>query len=696
MERFYRQVVKRPKTVIAAFLVMLAVSLVISPLVGVNYEIADFLPPETVSTVAIEEMSAQFDTGVPNARVLIRDVSVAQALDIKAQLSSMEGVLGVMWLDDEADILQPVDFMDPAVVRRYYADGDALFSLTVREDAAIAVLDAIRAEYGDRAALSGGAVSSAEAKSGTMSQVMVISSCAVGFVVVVLLITTRSWLEPLLVLGSLGVAVGINMGTNLIFGSVSFVTDASGSVLQLAVSLDYSIFLLHRFEEMRGEIADPKEAMVQALCRATSSILASGLTTVIGFLALCLMQFRIGPDLGLALGKGVAVSLVTVLVFTPAVTLMLLRPLDALRHRSFVPSWRGLGRGVRVVMIPMLIVFMLAVVPGFLAAQNTDYYYGAAYIFGEDTLLGRDTAAIDGVYGKETALVIMTPRGNTARELALSAEIAGLPQVTGVTSWVDTAGATIPAEFVDKSIRSMLLSEDYSRMIVTLAMDVEGEEPFGVVREIRAMAEEIFPGEWLMAGEAASTYDLMETITRDMLLVNLIAVGAVFLVLLASMRSILLPALLVLCIEGAIWMNTAVPYFAGQHVFYISYLIISSVQLGATVDYAILFTDRYMEFRHTLDRRQALQATVEAVTTSILTSGLTMTVVGFLMGAIATHRILSQLGMFMGRGTLLSMICVLGVLPAMLYLLDGAIHRTTMKRKTAAAAAGDEEVSADV
>ncbi|MBQ8556391.1 MAG: MMPL family transporter [Clostridia bacterium] len=678
MERFYRAVVRHPKMVIALFLVCLSVSLALSPLVGVNYNVADFLPADTISTRAIEVMTEQYDTGVPNARALARDVSVAEALALKSALAAIDGIDAVMWLDDEADILQPVEYLDPAVVARYYAEGDALFSLTIQESKAIAALADVRALLGEDAALSGGAVSTAEAKTSTIGQVQIISLCAVAFVIVMLLLTTTSWMDPLVVLLSLGVAIGINMGTNLIFGTVSFVTDASGAVLQLAVSLDYSIFLLHRFDECRRECADAKEAMVQALCRSTSSILSSGLTTVIGFLALCLMKFLIGPDLGLALAKGVAISLITVLVFTPVLILTLLPGIDKARHRSFMPSWRGLGQLIRRLMIPMVTVFAIVVLPSYLAAQKTDYYYGAAYIFGEDTEVGRDAAEINSLYGKETALVLMVPRNETARELALSAQVQKIPQVTGVTSWVDTAGATIPPEYVDASIREMLLSDEYSRMVINLAMDVEGAEPFEVVADIRALAEEYFPGEWLMAGEAASTYDLMVTIQQDMLLVNLVAVGAVFVVLLLSMRSVVLPFILVLCIEGAIWLNTAVPYFMGQHVFYISYLIISSVQLGATVDYAILFTDRYMEFRRQLPKREALVITVQTVTTSILTSGLTMTVVGLLMGFVSTHQILAQLGMFMGRGTLLSMISVFFVLPGMLYLLDGLIRRGTL------------------
>lgn len=223
----------------------------------------------------------------------------------------------VTWLDDAASVEQPLETLDQDTVSGYYQDGAALFSVTIAEDQRISAVNKIRALIGNDNAMSGSAVSTAVATTSTVSQIQIISVAAVAFVLLVLLLTTISWLEPLVVLGSLGVAILINSGTNLIFGEISFVSNAAGSILQLAVSLDYSIFLLHRFEECRKETPDPRQAMVEALCKSTMSILSSGLTTVIGFLALCLMQFQIGPDMGLVLGKGVAVSLITVFLFSP-------------------------------------------------------------------------------------------------------------------------------------------------------------------------------------------------------------------------------------------------------------------------------------------------------------------------------------------------------------------------------------------
>ena len=677
MQHFYRATTRHPKTMVALFALLAAFCALCQPLIAVNYDMNDYLPPETASTVALDAMDAEYDGGVPNARVMVRNVTIPEATAYKQALEKIDGVTSVVWLDDAASVEQPLETLDQNTVSGYYQDGAALFSVTIAEEKRIEAVDAIRKLIGDDNAMSGSAVSTAVATTSTVSQIRIISIAAVAFVLLVLILTTTSWLEPLVVLGSLGVAILINSGSNLIFGEISFVSNAAGSILQLAVSLDYSIFLLHRFEECRRETPDPREAMVEALCKSTMSILSSGLTTVIGFLALCLMQFQIGPDMGLVLGKGVAISLVTVFLFSPSLILLCHKLLEKTRHRSFMPSFHRLGRCVTRLMIPVMTVLLLLSVPAYLGSGQNRYYYGSSHIFGANTQLGADIEAIEDVFGKSDTYVLMVPRGNAAREKELSAALKELPQVSSILSYVDNAGSVIPTEYVEKDTLSKLVSDHYSRLVLSVKVDLEGDEAFGLVGRVREIAESYYPGEWLLAGEGVSTCDMKETVTADMTKVNLIAIAAVFVVLLLSFKSVSLPVILVLAIEAGIWINTAIPYFTGQSIFYISYLIISSIQLGATVDYAILFTDRYMEFRRRMPKKEAVVQTVSSVTLSILTSGLTLTVVGFLMGYISTHGLLSQLGFFLGRGALLSMGIVLFALPGMLYLLDGLIERTT-------------------
>lgn len=678
MKKFYMSLVNHRKTMVMIFTMVFVVCLLLGNLVKVNYDINDYLPESSPSTVSLELMQEEFDGGIPNARIMISDVTIPEALEYKEKLEAVDGVTAVTWLDDVVSIFVPLSTLDTDTLETYYKDNNALFTVTIEEDRRIEAVSSIRELIGEDNAMTGSAVSTAISTTETVLEVNKISIFTVLFVLVVLVMTTNSWMEPLIVLIGLGLAIVINNGTNLIFGEISFVTNAAGSILQLAVSLDYSVFLLHRFEECRQENPDVKAAMTEALCKSTSSILSSGLTTVIGFLALVLMQFRLGPDLGLALAKGVAISLITVFVFMPSFILLTYKWLDKTRHKDLLPKFDLFGKSVQKMTIPMVCIFVILIIPAYLASNANDYYYGSSNIFGSETQLGSDTALIESVFGKSDTYVLMVPVGDTATETELSQELNSLPQVTSIISYVDLAGAEIPLEYLDENTLSQLISKNYSRMVLSVDVPYEGEETFALVEQVRNIAQKYYSDTYYLAGEGVSTYDLMETVTDDMVKVNFMAIAAVFIVLLLSLRSISLPIVLVLSIETAIWINLSIPYFMDTTIFYIAYLIISSIQLGATVDYAILMTDQYKENREMMNKKAAVIQTISDVTVSILTSGSVLTVVGLLLGYITTNQLLGQLGIFIGRGAILSLIIVLFVLPGLLYLFDPLIIR---KRK---------------
>lgn len=294
-------------------------------------------------------------------------------------------------------------------------------------------------------------------------------------------------------------------------------------------------------------------------------------------------------------------------------------------------------------MVPSALLLVIIAAPAYLASNANDFYYGSSHIFGPETQLGADTEEIEEIFGKSDTYVLLVPKDDLVQQEALSDALHEIPEVSSIISYVDTVGMEIPTSYLDADTLSQLNSENYTRMVLSVDVAYEGTETFVLVEKIRAVAEEYYPGTWYLGGEGVSTYDLMDTITADMMSVNLIAIGAVFVVLIFALKSLVLPAVLVLSIESAIWINMAIPYFADSTIFYIAYLIISSIQLGATVS---------------------------ACTPSILTSGSVMTVVGFLLGGISTHGILSQLGTFLGKGTLCSMAIVLFALPCYLYLAD--------------------------
>ena len=389
-------------------------------------------------------MNKEYDMSIPNARVMISDVSISEALDMKQKLLDIDGVDDVTWLDDVVDTDIPLGTQDKDVVENYYKDNNALFTVTVDEQTRLETVNAIRKLIGDENSMSGSAVNTSVATQATNSEIKKIILLVLTICLAILCITSHSWIEPILLLGTIGVAIILNKGTNLMFGTISFVTNAAGGVLQLAVSMDYSIFLLHRFEEMRAQGQEPKEAMINALCKSTSSILSSGLTTIIGFAALILMRFKIGPDMGIAMAKAITLSLITVFVLFPVILLYFYPLIDKTRHKYIVPDFEKFSKVVMKVMLPAVIVFFILIVPCNLAQKINSFSYGSSKLFSENTQIGRDTRKIDSIFGKSNNLVLMVPKGDLQKETELSDKLHEIPQVSRIISYVDSAGAEVP------------------------------------------------------------------------------------------------------------------------------------------------------------------------------------------------------------------------------------------------------------
>lgn len=344
--------------------------------------------------------------------------------------------------------------------------------------------------------------------------------------------------------------------------------------------------------------------------------------------------------------------------------------MDKLSHRRLLPSFEKFGKLVSKITIPLAILFCVLMLPTFYASNNNSYYYGSSHIFGAGTRYGDDTKYIEDTFGIKDTYVLMVKNNDMKKEKALVKELKKSDKILSITALSDMLGPMLPRDMIPNTIRKKLESENYSRMVLSVGVDYEGEETFALVEKIRNTAAKYYGNNYYLAGQGVSTYDLMDTITDDMVKVNLVAIAAVLIVLILTMRQIKTPIVLVLAIETAIWINLSIPYLQNTPLFYIAYLIISSVQLGATVDYAILFSDRYRECRREMDKKESIIATISQTSVSILTSGITMIAVGFLLGIISTHGLLSQLGYLLGKGTICSVLTVFFVLPGLLYLTD--------------------------
>ena len=678
MERAFRVILNHKKTVVLLFLICAMAGAILSIGVKVNYTFADYLPEDSPSTIALNTMNREFGGGAPNARLVVNDLTIPEALALKEKIKNINGVLDIAWLDDAADISAPLQRMDAETLKKYYKDGKACFTLTLDSKKLLPATREVRNAAGSGAIMAGAAVNTAVATATTGSEVSRIMLLVIPLCFIILLLTTTSWFEPVLFMATIGIAILINLGTNIFFGEISFVTKAACGILQLAVSMDYSIFLLHRFSAYKAQGMDVHTAMIKAIRKSFYTIAASGLTTVIGFAALILMKFRIGPDMGTVMAKAIALSMLSVLILLPVLALMSHRIIDKTQHRPLIPEFKGFALFVAKLRIPALLLFFIVMVPAFLAQGSNDFRYGAGEIFGQGTEAYAERVQVEKDFGKTNQLVLMVPKGNMAREKNLSRQIHKLPQVSGVVSYVDSVGPEVPLEYLDQTVLSKLVSRNYSRMIIDINTRQESPEAFKAVKDLRRLGSQYYGSRYLLAGGSATTYDMKDVTTGDMRRVNFIAIGAIFLILLLTMRSISLPFILVLVIETSIWLNLSVPYFSGEHLQYIAYLIISAVQLGATVDYAILMANRYMEERRGYAKKTAVLRTVKHTTLSILTSASILTLGGIMLGVISTNGVLKELGILVGRGAIFSAGMVLLVLPGMLYTLDKIIRKTSI------------------
>lgn len=673
-----RVILKHRKLVIVLFVAAAILCVILQFGVYVNYNIVDYLPENAESTKALNIMREEFESGVPNARVLIPNVSITEALEYKKALSKIDGVSDLMWLDDVIDLHEPLEMADKSLVETYYKDGNALISLAIREDDDLRIVREIRELIGENGAVSGNAVVSATSKEMSAGETTRAMIFLVPLIIAILVITTNSWIEPLLFMAAIGVAILLNMGSNLLFDDISFITFSVAPILQMAVSLDYAIFLLGSFQKYRETTDDIEEAMSLAMKRSLPAVLASALTTLFGFLALVFMRFEIGANLGLALAKGIFFSLVSVMVFLPCLTVSCCKLIDRTKHRSLIPSFKGSGRFFTKVRIPALILVILLVLPSYLAQSKTSYLYGIGDLE-PSSKAGMDEAKINEIFGQSVPTVLLVPRWDVAREAELTDELMKIKNVTSVVSYASSVGAEIPPEYLDEEIVSQFYSRNYSRIIVYGDTNQEGEEAFELVKEIRDTAEKYYGSEALTFGASANLYDVKEIVTADSFIVNLLAVLAIGLVLLFTFKSISLPVILIITIQSSIWINLSIPYFMGTSLSYIGYLVISTVQLGATVDYAILFTDHYLANRKVMLPKDAVMKTVGETIESILTSAAIVSLSGFILSFISSNRIVSQLGTLLGRGAILSTIMVFFFLPAATTLLDGLVKKTTLR-----------------
>lgn len=673
MERIAKFIVEKRIYFLWGFIAATILSIYFAQAVRVNYDLTKYLPQDMPTSESLTLMEEEF--GINGlAQLMAVDVSIPQALALKEDIKRVTGVESVLWLDDFIDIAKPLELAERQLVENYYKDGNALISIVFSEGdhslktgEAIAAIENLR---GANTALRGPAVEAYRTRQTASSEVLMITLFVLPIFLIILLFSTGSWIEPVIFIATIGISILINMGTNIFIGEVSYITNASSGLLQFAVTMDYSIFLLHRFGEERAKGHETKQAMINALKLSFSAVSASSMTTVAGFAALMFMRYGIGFDMGIVLAKGVILSLITVMILLPALIILFEKTIERTHHRPFMPDLKKFARGIMKLKIVIPVIALILPV-AFLAQNSNHFLYGDGVV--------SEKSVIYETFGEYNPLALLVPSGDIQKEAAMARSLEALKNVSGIESLAVIAGNGLPREFLPQTLRDNFETDEFSRMVIYIDAPAESDKSFAVLDGIREIADKFYPGQYFLVGSTSAVSDIRKVVEHDFSITNMIAILAVGAIVLLTFRSISIPVILVLVIQTSIWINMSIPYFTGSPLIFIGYMIVSAVQLGATIDYAILLTGRYMECRRTANPLEAAVSAIADSGNSVITSAAIMSAAGFTLGYISGVPGIASLGMLLGRGALLSCALVLTVLPNLLAAADGLIRRTTLK-----------------
>lgn len=685
-DRVAHFIVYEGKKIEKGFIALFLIFAICFPLVGVNYDLSEYLPDTAPSRRALDVMEREF--GYPGmARIMIEDVTLYEARRIRDQISSVEGVDMVTGADTATDVYMAYPFAtEPDALDDYYKDGKALIDVVFEEGSSEKstheALDKIYEIVGENGYFSGSAVSNKSRQETIVKEVAIAMVVALVIIFSILTITTTSWLEPVLFIGVMGVAIIINMGSNIIFGKISFFTFATAAILQLAVSMDYSIFLLHTFTAYKQKGMEIHEALELALKDSAGAILASGATTIVGFLAMALMKFSVGKDLGFVLAKGIVISLATVMLLMPALIMRFDEKIEKYAHKSFMPSFAPFADKMYKGRKLILALSIIIIIPCYVAQDMNLFLYGdEALGEGPGTKVYEQNRIIDEAFGRSNMIIAMVPVGSVVSEKRLTEDLENFEFVNYAKSLAGELPSGIPQDFLPESLVDKMKTDDYSRILISMNTAEESNFAFECSEKLDAKIKEYYPQDSYILGLTPTTIDMKNILNDDFSFVNMLSMLGVILVVAISFQSILVPMLVIIPIEAAILMNMAFPYLTGDTILFIGYIIVSCLQLGATVDYSILVTSNYLGARKEMKPSDAAKASIEKSALSVLTSGSILTVVGYGLFFISTTRGIAQVGRFVGRGAMLSIILVLSLLPALLALFDKHIARQQQKAR---------------
>jgi len=703
LETIARGIVRHRKLVLVLAVLLLIPSLLGTVATRINYDILTYLPPELDSMLGEAALENDFNLA-STGMVTVEGMPLGELLSMKADMEQVDGVEQVFWLSDVIDPAIPQEMLPEAIQQAMYGEDATLMLVRFSEPSAsegtMNAVSHLKALLREHSFIGGMSIILQDTKALVDKEMPLYILCAVGASLLVLFLAMESTLVPLLFMLGLLFPILYNFGTNYFLGQISYITQALSTVLQLGVTMDFSIFLLHRYEEEKSRCADKEEAMTKAIVNTFSSITASSLTTIAGFLALCTMRLTLGRDIGIVMAKGVALGVICTITILPSLILSFDRAVEKHRHKAVIPQLKRVSRFVTRHPGPILAVFLVLMVPFTLAQSKTDVYYTLFDSLPQDLTGIVGTNKLKDDFGMTTSHFILVDEGISDESLKALCEDLG--QVDGITQVASVSELLTPGfatEMLPESIAQLAQSGGRKLILANSAYKSGTGELTAQLNEMNALLKAADPT-GVITGEGAMTKDLIEIADVDFAHVNVASIAAVFLIILLTFRSGSIPVLLVLSIESAIFVNMGIPYFTGTSLPFIASIVIGTVQLGATVDYAILMATRFREERQRgLTPREAAQVACQYCSQSILSSGLTFFAATIGVAAISRMELLKSICLLISRGALISMFVIIVILPCLLQLLDPLIRRTTLhwlgKKQPGGKSGGVESVPAN-
>ncbi|MCI5846778.1 MAG: MMPL family transporter [Clostridiales bacterium] len=685
--RLSKAVVKYRVPILIVALVLLVPSVLGMINTRINYDMLDYLPEDMDTVIGQNELLNDFGKGAFSL-IIVEDMPARDVAALKEKIAAVDHVESVLWYDDLADLSVPMEIL-PDQVYSEFNTGDStmlavFFDSATSADVTMDAIREIRSIAGKQCFVSGMSALVTDLKDLCEKEEPIYVGLAVLCACAAMMLLLDGWLVPLVFLASIGISIVINLGSNCFLGEISYITKALSAVLQLAVTMDYSIFLWHSYNEQRLHYADRNEAMEAAIHETFASVIGSAATTIAGFIALCFMSFTMGRDLGIVMAKGVLLGVLGCVTVLPSMILLLDGPLQKTRHKSLIPDSTRFAKWVTRAFPVFLAVFVLLAVPAYMgySRTNDEVYYDMGQCLPQDIEYVIANSKLSEEFDIASTHMVLVDAHLPSRDVR--GMIRAMNQVDGVKyvlSLESVVGSRVPEEMLPESVTSLLKSDRWELMLINSEYRVASDQVGRQVESLNAILKKYDPSGMLI-GEAPCMKDMIDITGHDFQVVNTVSILAIFVIILLVEKSLSLPVILIAVIELAIFINLGLPHYLGQSLPFIAPICISTIQLGATVDYAILMTTRYKAERVAgKNKFDAISTALAAAIPSIIVSGLGLFAATFGVAVYSDIDIIRSMCMLMARGALISVVCVIFFLPAMLMLLDGAVRHTTLNMK---------------